>query len=73
MTALGLKPRAAVILVPYLWLTIFFVVPFIIVMKISIAQTVIAQPPYTPMFGPESIPHDQLMLNFARLFDVELG
>lgn len=69
MVALGLKPRAAVILVPYLWLTIFFVVPFIIVMKISIAQTIIAQPPYTPMFGPESIPHDQLMLNFARLFD----
>lgn len=65
---LGIKPRAAVILVPYLWLTLFFVLPCIIVLKISFAQTLIAQPPYTPMFGPASVPHDQLFDNFNRLF-----
>jgi putrescine transport system permease protein len=66
---LGLRPRAAVILVPYLWLTVFFVVPFLIVLKISFAQTIIAQPPYTPMFGPGSVPHEELLTNYNRLFD----
>src|SRR5574338_1710036 len=37
-----------VILLPYLWLTIFFLAPFVIVLKISLSQSVLAQPPYTP-------------------------
>ena len=40
-----------VILVPYLWLLFFFLVPFIIVFKISLSQTAIAMPPYTPVIG----------------------
>ena len=39
-------------LVPYLWLVAFFLVPFLIVLKISLSQTAIAQPPYTPVFDP---------------------
>jgi len=39
-----------VILVPYVWLTAFFLVPALIVLKISFSQTVIAQPPYLPVF-----------------------
>jgi putrescine transport system permease protein len=42
-----------VILVPYLWLLILFLVPFLIVFKISLSQTAIAMPPYTPTFGLE--------------------
>jgi putrescine transport system permease protein len=38
-----------VILVPALWLVAFFLVPFAIVVKISLSQTVIAQPPYVPL------------------------
>jgi putrescine transport system permease protein len=38
-----------VALVPYLWLAAFFLVPFLIVLKISLSQTAIAQPPYTPV------------------------
>jgi len=37
-----------VIAIPYLWLLIFFLVPFFIVFKISLSQTAIAMPPYTP-------------------------
>ena len=37
-----------VIAVPYLWLLVFFLVPFFIVFKISLSQTAIAMPPYTP-------------------------
>jgi putrescine transport system permease protein len=35
---------------PYAWLVAFFLVPFLIVIKISLSQTAIAQPPYTPVF-----------------------
>ena len=38
-----------ILLVPYLWLVAFFLVPFLIVLKISFSQTAIAQPPYTPV------------------------
>jgi putrescine transport system permease protein len=38
-----------VVLIPYLWLIAFFLVPFIIVAKISLSQTAMALPPYTPV------------------------
>jgi putrescine transport system permease protein len=41
--------RKLVILAPALWLFLFFVVPCLIVLKISLSQTVIAQPPYAPV------------------------
>jgi putrescine transport system permease protein len=41
--------RAAVLL-PYLWLLVFFLVPFVLVLKISLSQTAMALPPYTPIF-----------------------
>lgn len=40
--------RAIVIAVPYLWLLALFLVPFLIVLKISLSDTAIAIPPYTP-------------------------
>src|SRR5213076_1050294 len=39
----------AAILVPYAWLIAFFLLPFLIVLKISFSQTAIAQPPYVPL------------------------
>src|SRR5438034_7020408 len=39
-----------ILLVPYLWLAAFFLVPFLIVLKISLSHTAVAQPPYTPVF-----------------------
>jgi putrescine transport system permease protein len=38
-----------VVRIPYAWLLAFFLVPFLIVLKISLSQTAIAQPPYTPV------------------------
>jgi putrescine transport system permease protein len=43
--------RSAV-LIPYGWLVLFFLLPFLIVLKISLSATAIAQPPYTPVFDP---------------------
>jgi len=42
--------RSLVVLVPYLWLLLFFLAPFFIVLKIALSQTAIAMPPYTPVF-----------------------
>jgi putrescine transport system permease protein len=41
-----------VVAVPYLWLIALFLVPFLIVLKISLSETAIAQPPYVPVFDP---------------------
>ena len=40
----------ATVIVPYAWLAAFFLVPFLIVLKLSLSQTEIAQPPYSPVF-----------------------
>jgi putrescine transport system permease protein len=38
-----------VIAVPYLWLFLFFAVPFIIVLKLSFSEVRLAMPPYAPL------------------------
>jgi len=42
-------PRWALIAVPYLWMLLFFAIPFVIVLKISFAEAAIAIPPYTEL------------------------
>jgi putrescine transport system permease protein len=37
------------VLVPFAWLALFFLLPFLIVFKISLSQPAIAQPPYVPV------------------------
>jgi putrescine transport system permease protein len=44
--------RRLVIALPYLWLAVFFIAPFLIVAKLSLSQTALSQPPYTPVFDP---------------------
>jgi putrescine transport system permease protein len=44
------RPARLAAIAPYLWMALFFLVPFIFVVKISLSQTVIAQPPYVPVF-----------------------
>lgn len=47
---LGISGRGRVILVPYLWLTLFFLIPFLIVLRISFSEAILAQPPYSAIF-----------------------
>jgi len=44
------RPAGLAALAPYLWMLLFFLVPFGFVVKISLSQVAIAQPPYTPVF-----------------------
>jgi putrescine transport system permease protein len=39
-----------VIAVPYTWLLFFFLAPFVLVLKISLSQSALSQPPYAPSF-----------------------
>lgn len=47
--------RALVTAVPYLWLLVFFLAPFLIVLKISLSEMAIAMPPYRPVFTFEDL------------------
>ena len=42
--------RRTVAGVPYLWLLVFFLAPFAIVLRISFADPLIGQPPFTPFY-----------------------
>ena len=47
-----------VLIAPYAWLAVLFLAPFAIVIKISLSQSALALPPYTPVFdwraGPDA-------------------
>ena len=47
-----------VIALPYLWLLVFFLLPFAMVFKISFSDPIIAQPPFTALFD-----HSQDLFN----------
>ncbi len=42
--------RHITVAIPYLWLLVFFLLPFAIILKISLADPIIARPPFTPLF-----------------------
>jgi putrescine transport system permease protein len=63
---LGLDGRTAVIAVPYLWLLMFFLVPFVIVLKISFSDAQISMPPYQPLLHWVSEKALQIQLNFGN-------
>jgi putrescine transport system permease protein len=46
------RPSRLAATLPYLWMVLFFLVPFGFVLKIGLSQTAIAQPPYLPVFDP---------------------
>jgi putrescine transport system permease protein len=46
------RPARRAAIAPYLWMALFFLLPFGFVVKISLSQTAIAQPPYVPVFDP---------------------
>jgi putrescine transport system permease protein len=71
----GVTGRALVTSVPITWLLLFFLIPFVIVLKISFSDSVIAMPPYQPLFSwaSEKVLEIKLNLgNFAFLVEDNL-
>jgi putrescine transport system permease protein len=42
--------KVVVVGIPFIWLLLFFLAPFLIVIKISLAESLIASPPYSPLY-----------------------
>jgi putrescine transport system permease protein len=62
MRRMGLRGRTVVIAIPWIWLLLFFLIPFIIVLKISFADTRLGVPPYTSLaeWGSDGYVHFKL-------------
>ena len=56
--------RGLVVVLPYLWLMLFFVVPFLIVLKISFSDIDLAIPPYKPLWIWDGEHAPTITLNF---------
>lgn len=66
LARLGLQGRGLVIAIPYLWLLLFFLIPFAFVLKISLAEAIIARPPYTALIEWTEDAYIDVKLNIAN-------
>ena len=67
--------RTIILFIPFAWLLVFFLAPFFLVLKISVAETIIASPPFTPMIEwvDEGIMHVRVVVdNYAYLWEDDL-
>ena len=72
------RPARRAAIAPYLWMVLFFLLPFAFVAKIALSQSALAQPPYLPTFdltaGWEALKAAAATLsldNFRRIFSDE--
>src|SRR6202171_1027435 len=68
---IGITGGGLVVVLPYLWLLLFFAVPFVIVLKISFSDIDLAIPPYKPLIewiGKNSLAIKVNFNNYAFLF-----
>jgi putrescine transport system permease protein len=72
LSRLAPSGRSLVTSVPYLWLLLFFLIPFVIVLKISFSTAQISMPPYEPLLHWASDKVLQVQLNLGNfMFLVE--
>jgi len=67
--------KSVVVFIPFFWLLLFFLAPFFIVLKISLAEPAVASPPYQAMieWADDSIVHIKLVFeNFLYLWEDDL-
>ncbi|UDG79702.1 putrescine ABC transporter permease PotH [Candidatus Steffania adelgidicola] len=66
-----LHSRNLIIFLPYLWLLLFFMLPLLIILKISLAETARAIPPYTDLLNwlDGTLTISLNLANFMRLLD----
>lgn len=60
------------LITPYAWLLLFFLAPFFIILKISVADPIVAMPPFTPLFDWAASGWSRIHVsldNFAFLFE----
>ena len=62
----GIQGRSFTVMVPYVWLLVLFLVPFLIVFKISFSEIRIAIPPYAPLYEYIEGMYLQITLNLGN-------
>lgn len=70
LAAVGLSGKALVIAAPAIWLTVFFLVPLIVVFGISLTVKQFGRPPYTPLLtnADGTVQLTLHLNNYIRLF-----
>jgi len=70
LAAVGLSGKALVIAAPAIWLTVFFLVPLIVVFGISLTVKQFGRPPYTPLLtnADGTVQLTLHLNNYVRLF-----
>lgn len=71
LARIGIGGRALVIAIPLVWLLVFFLIPFLVVAKISLSESAIAMPPYLPLVARDGglVTITLNLDNFGYLFD----
>lgn len=67
--------KTLVLIIPFAWLLIFFLAPFFFVLKISVAEYALKNPPYTDLieWADEGVMHIRVVVdNFAYLWEDDL-
>lgn len=67
--------KPIIVTIPYFWLLLFFLAPFFIILKISLAESLIAIPPFSPLlqWTSEGVPQIQLVFdNYSYLWEDDL-
>ena len=74
MIGSGRLARLALIGPPFLWLALFFLLPLLIVVRISLSESVVGIPPYTPLLrsGDGGLKFQATLANFVLLFRDDL-
>lgn len=67
-------PRWGVISIPYIWMLVFFAIPFLIVLKISFTSQAVAIPPYSPVleYVDKELMAKLNLANYIELFNNSL-
>lgn len=66
LSRLKVRSQSIVTAIPTLWLTLFFVLPFLFVLKISLSEAALAQPPYLDIIRDVEDGLVTLKINFAN-------
>src|SRR5437870_6778565 len=74
MMGIGRLGRLVLIGLPFLWLALFFLLPLLIVLKISLAESVVGIPPYRPLLADvgSGLRFEATLANFALLASDDL-
>lgn len=63
--------QGLVVGIPYVWLLLLFLIPFVIVLKISLAEQNLSIPPYTPLYTLDpDLGRINLMLGYLNYSDI---